>query len=905
MSSFKKVPSEADVVVIGGGSIGMSSVYHLQSLGLQAVLLESSQFTAGTTWHSAGMLWRLRTNDTEIEINAYSREMCKKLEKETGEVSWTENGGLFVANNQTRFDEYKRLSEMGKYYGIDSTIVTPAEMLDIHPLLNVDDVIGGVYSPSDGTIDPTGVVNQYAKAARIKGAKLFEHTPLASIETESYTTAGGVPAKRITGVVTGNGERIKTGVVVNAAGAWSNEVAAMVGVKIPLRAMKHAMVVTEKLPGMHSKLPNVRDHDLSIYFKTQGDSMALGGYEPNPEFWNNVDPNFSFGLFDLNWETFGCNMDGHIKRCPAIEKAGIKSTVCGPESFTPDHKPLVGPQPGINGFFQACGFNSMGMMMGGGVGREIAYWITEGSPRLDMFGFDCARFHQDTINNSHWVQTRTHESYAKTYAIAFPHDESLAGRNARLSPLHDQLQGRGCVHQARHGFERPGWFVPEIGKAQVPRIYDYWGAYSEPDSMWRVLKDAEKFLAQSPDLGKGHFPKNEHDRYLDIINAELTFDWSASFPLVAAECKAARNGVVFFDQSYFGKFYLSGPDSDAAVQYLCGAEMEGRPAGAVVYTPLCNERGGVEADLTVTRLGNTTVGEMNQGGYYFAAGGNTCTKDFMWIERALEKAKFKASIKDISKELAMLSIQGPHSRALIQSLITCETKLSDLPFSHCIELEVAGVKMLCLRLTFIGELGYELHVPAAHAAVVYKAIRTAGESYSQQHNIPVSDSGYRCIDSLSAEKGYRHWHADLSNADTPFEANIGFTVLSKLKGKADFIGRAALETQLKNGVKRKLICLTLDVHAPLHGFETIWRDGICVGLVKSTAFGHSIGKTIAYGYVHSADPAERQGNSSFKASNEWLSAGKWEIGAMGNKLPATCQLKAPFDPSNDRVKGKY
>jgi len=901
------VPTEADVVVIGGGSIGMSCAYHLQKMGMKAVLLERSQYTSGTTWHSAGMLWGLRTSDSEVLLSAYTRKMCKQLEEETGEVSWSENGGLFIANNKERLEEYKRLSELGSYFGVESQVVGPSEIKEIHPLLNVDDVYGGVYSPTDGTIDPTGIVNAYAKAAKKLGAQLFEGTGVSAIETEAYKTVGGTDTRKITGVVTSNGQRIKTTHVVNAAGCWANEIANLAGVKIPLRAMKHAMVVTESMEGMHKGLPNVRDHDLSVYLKTQGDSMAIGGYEPNPEFWNNVDPGFSFGLFDLDWDTFAMNMDGHLQRCPSIESAGIKSTVCGPESFTPDHKALMGPQRGLNGFFNACGFNSMGMLLGGGCGQQLAYWITEGTPRLDMFGMDCNRFHEDTIRNNDWVQTRTHESYAKTYAIVYPHDEALAGRNLRTSPLHNQLLKRGCIHQMRHGFERPGWFVPETGE-QAVKPYDFFGAYSEEDTAWRINKDGGNLLEGSSYLDVDSIPKHEEHKYHDYIDGELTFDWPASFPLVAKECEAARTGAVLFDQSYFGKFRLSGPDADSAVQWLCGADMEGIALGRVVYTPLCNHRGGVEADLTVTRLGETTIAGMNQGEYYFAAGGHTASKDFLWISKVLEQGNFNAALEDVSGELSMLSIQGPHSRTLVQSLITSDHDLTDLAFSNCVQLEIAGMPALCLRLTFVGELGFELHVPAEHSEAVYLAIRQAGEEYSKKHNVPIADAGYRTIDSMSAEKGYRHWHADVSNADTPLEASIGFTVLSKLKredGKADFLGRQALEAQRAGGVKRKLVCLTLDENVPLHGFETVYRDGECVGLIKSTAYGHSIGKTIVYAYVHSSDPAEQQAGSKFKVTNKWLNAGSWHVGDKGKRLPATVHVKAPFDPKNDRVKGNY
>ncbi|GBG33307.1 Sarcosine dehydrogenase, mitochondrial [Hondaea fermentalgiana] len=888
-SNAKDIPEEADVVVVGGGSIGSSVLYHLQERGLNAVLLEKDQLTAGTTWHSAGMLWRLRPSDIDVQLHTYTREMCKKLEEETETPSFTENGGLFIATNKERMAEYERLTEIGKYFGIESRVLKPHEIQDVHPLIAVDDVYGGMYSPTDGTIDPSGVVTAYSKAARKRGGRIFEGVGVASIETEQSKTTN---SKQVTSVTTTTGHRIKTKWVVNAAGAWANNIAAMVDTKLPLLAMKHAMVVTEKIEGMHPGLPNVRDHDLSIYLKTQGDAMAIGGYEQNPEFWDVVDPSFAFGLFELDWETFGQNLEGHLIRCPAVETAGIKSTVCGPESFTPDHKPLVGPQPGVRGLFNACGFNSMGMMLGGGMGREVATWITEGSPSLDLFSFDCSRFHPETVEDPKWVIDRTHESYAKTYAIVFPHDEALAGRGARKSALYDQLAERGCFFQARHGFERPGWFVPPTDGRKADNAvkpYDYYGAYA--DGGWRLAPSKRDSPDCPPDI-----PKNEDNTYLDLVEDELTFYWPKNHEVVGEECRAAREGVAIFDQSYFGKFFLRGPDAKAAVQYMCGADMDKQKLGTVTYTPLCNERGGTEADLTVTCLPDGS-------GYYFAAGGNTVTKDFEWINRVIEQKGFDCTLTDSSDDYAMISVQGPHSRALLEGLITSNNDLSNKsqPFSTCQELSIGGHDVYCLRLTFVGELGFEIHAPSAYAADVYKLIREAGEKYEAEHGVPVRDAGYRAIDSLSAEKSFRHWHADLSNADTPLEANIGFTVLSKLKREdcPEFIGREALQKQRAEGLQRKLVCLSVDdSNVPLHGMESIWRDGVCMGLVRSTAYGHSVGRSIAYGYV--ARDAE-----DGKVTNKWLEAGKWEIGDKGAKHPATFHKSAPFDPTNLRVKGKY
>lgn len=828
------------------------------------------------------MLWRLRPSDADIELLAYTRQKCIELEQETGVVSWTENGGLFIACNEERLDEYKRLWTLGQYYGIDSRVLAPKEILDIYPILNVDDVYGAIHSPTDGTIDPAGIVQAYKRAAEACGARFVENCRITSIETENYAVNG--QARRRVQAVKAAGQRVKTPLVINCTGAWANHITDMVGLKIPLRAMKHAYIVTESIDGVHPGLPNMRDHDLSIYFKTQGDSLALGGYEQNPEFWPDVDPNFHFGLFDLDWDTFNQNLEGHIRRCPVIETLGIKSTVCGPEAFTPDHKPLVGPDVELGGFVHCCGFNSLGMMLGGGVGREVAAWVTEGAPTLDIFPMDVARFHPSCPGDRRWVEDRTHESYAKTYSIVFPHDEPLAGREVRKSALYDRLLGRGCVYQSRQGFERPGWFDPSLAGASGParcKDYDFYGAYEGKVS----------------GLDREVPPRHQDHAYLDRIEGELTFGWGECVPLVKEECSAARSGVAVFDQSYFGKFFLEGPEAMKAADWLCTACMdERRPHGSIAYTALCNQNGGVMCDLTVTKLATDK--------FYIAAGGTTSTHDWRWITTELDKSGYQATLRDASDEYCIISVQGPHSRKLLSDLVDVSLDDSALPFSHSVHAKIAGNELMILRLTFVGELGFELHVPSTGAAEVHAAIMHAGEALQAQ-GVKVADAGYRAIDSLSAEKGFRHWHADLSNRDTPFEAGIGFVALAKLKTDIPFIGRAALEKQRSEGLCRKLVCLTLDGDAmpetPLHGNETIWRDGQCVGYVRSTAFGFSVGKQIAFGYVDA--PAGQPMKP--KEFNAWLTAGAWHICDKGQVRPSTLHMKAVFDPSSDRVKGKY
>lgn len=875
LSSTEGLPEEVDAVVVGGGSLGASCAFHLQQRGLRTLLVERHKYTSGTTWHTAGMLWRLRPHETDVELHTYTRKMCLELEEETGVHSWTENGGLFIACNKERLAEYQRLAEHGKYYDIDSRVLSPKETLDVYPILNVDDVYGAMHSPTDGTIDAAGIVEAYKKAAVKRGAIFREHTAVTAIETEKYSV-NGADRWRVQAVVA-NGQRIKTSLVVNCAGSWAGEIAKAAGLPpLPLLPMKHAYIVTDTMEGVHPGLPNMRDHDLSIYFKTQGDALALGGYEQNPEFWLDADPTFSFGLFDLDWNTFQQNLEGHFTRCPRIEEVGIKSTVCGPEAFTPDHKALVGPDVDLKGYIHCCGFNSMGMMLGGGVGREVAAWAVDGAPTVDMFSMDVSRFHPDCLKSKRWCEDRTHESYAKTYSIVFPHDEALAGRGMRKSALYDVLLQQGCVYQQRHGFERPGWFEPEQGAATSVKDYDFYGAY-----------DGEHV----PGLARDDSTIAKHDShtYLDLIEGECTFGWGKNLARVEQECFAARNGVALFDQSYFGKFFVEGPEAEKAIDWIATAKFQGRAIGSVAYTALCNVHGGTEADLTITKMANDK--------FYIACGGSTVAHDWRWISAQLKEKAFECSLRDASDEYVMLSVQGPNSRELLEPLLDIVLDDETIPFSHMRHAKLQGHDLMVLRLTFVGELGFELHVPSASAVHVYNTIMAEAEGLKAK-GIPVENAGYFAIDSMSAEKGFRHWHADLASHDSPLEAGIGFTAIPKLKTDIPFLGREALERQRSEGLKRKIVCLVLeDPSRTLHGRETIWRNGECVGFVRSTAFGFSVGAQIAYGYV--------DGPSGEKLNNAWLSSGTYHIGDRGDKLAAVLHLKAPFDPQNLRPKGQY
>ncbi|CAH2316799.1 sarcosine dehydrogenase, mitochondrial [Pelobates cultripes] len=830
----KPVPQTADVVVIGGGSLGCQTIYHLAKMGMKnVVLLERDRLTSGTTWHTAGLLWQLRPSDVEVELLAHTRNVVSRdLEQETGlHTGWIENGGLFIASNKQRLDEYKRLMSLGKVYGIESYVLSPAETKDLYPLMNVDDLYGTLYVPKDGTMDPAGTCTTLARAATARGAQVIENCPVTGIQVK--TDDMGI--KRVAAVETEFGT-VRTPCVVNCAGVWARTLGEMAGVNVPLVAMHHAYVVTERIEGIQN-MPNVRDHDASVYLRLQGDALSVGGYESNPIFWEEVSDTFAFGLFDLDWDVFTQHINGAINRVPALENTGIKSTVCGPESFTADHKPLMGESPEVRGFFLGCGFNSAGMMLGGGCGKELAHWIIHGRPEKDMYGYDIRRFHHSLTNHNRWIRERSHESYAKNYSVVFPYDEPLAGRNMRKDPLHEILD------------------------------YDYYGAY---------------------DLQ----PHNGY-RYSQLLENEYTFSFPPHHDVIRRECLLCRNGVAVFNMSYFGKFYLVGPDATKAANWLFTADID-KPPGSTVYTCMLNHRGGTESDLTVSRISPGTQSSplapaFDGDGYYLAIGGAVAEHNWGHISTVLQDKNFKCKLIDCSEDLGMISIQGPASRSVLEKVLDEDLGNDAFPFSTHKIVTAAGHKVRAIRLSFVGEMGWELHMPRDACIPVYRAVMKAGSKMS------IGNAGYRAIDSLSIEKGYRHWHADLRPDDTPLEAGLAFTC--KLKSNIPFLGREALEKQKAEGIRKRLVGFTINERVPLFGLEAIWRNGVAVGHIRRADFGFAINKTIAYGYIRNPEGGA--------VTTDFVRTGEYKLERMGVTYPAEAHLKSPFDPNNTRVKGLY
>uniref|UniRef100_A0A673HZ30 Sarcosine dehydrogenase, mitochondrial-like n=1 Tax=Sinocyclocheilus rhinocerous TaxID=307959 RepID=A0A673HZ30_9TELE len=802
-----------NVVVIGGGSLGCQTLYHLCKLGMtNVVLLERDRLTAGTTWHTAGLLWQLRPSDTEVELLAHTRNVISsELEEETDlETGWIQNGGLFIASNKQRLDEYKRLMSLGKAYGIESYVLSPAETKDLYPLMNVKDLYGTLYVPKDGTMDPAGTCTTLSRAATARGATVIENCPVTGIQVK----VDDLGVKRVKEVETAHGT-IQTPCVVNCAGVWATKLGEMAGVNVPLIAMHHAYVVTERIEGIQN-MPNVRDHDASVYLRLQGDALSVGGYEHNPIFWNDVSL-YTVHIYGLHW----------------MRVFLLSLLVCfPPESFTADHKPLMGEAPEVRGFFLGCGFNSAGMMLGGGCGKELAHWINHGRPEKDMCGYDIRRFHHSLTNNNRWIRERSHESYAKNYSVVFPFDEPLASRNMRTDPFHQVLQEQGCVFQERHGWERPGWFN-RGGPAPV-LDYDYYGAYD--------------------------VPKNTDYKYSEILGKEYTFDFPPHHDAIRDECLSCRNAVAVFDMSYFGKFYLTGPDAKKAADWLFTADVNKAP-GSTVYTCMLNKRGGVESDLTVSRLEPSPA-----------------------HHPLTPESNGKRHTSNQSFENSAMCDLCVDSRELLQEVLNSDLSNDAFPFSTHKIVNAAGHKVRAMRLSFVGEMGWELHIPKESCLPVYHAVMAAGAKYG------ICNAGYRAIDSLSIEKGM-----DLRPDDTPLEAGLAFTC--KMKTSIPFLGRQALEAQKAEGLRRRIVCFTVDEKVPMFGLEAIFRNGVPVGHLRRSEFRFAIDKTIGYGYIRNPDGGV--------VSPDFVRSREFTLERMGVTYKATAHLKSPFDPENKHVKGIY
>ncbi len=812
-----KLPSSSKTVIIGGGIIGCSTAYHLAKMGVETVVLERKKLTSGTTFHAAGLVGQLRSNANITQLLGYSVELYNSIEAETGlGTGWKMNGGLRLACNQDRWIEVKRQATTARSFGLQMDLLTPQEALSLWPLMNIDDVIGAAFMPTDGQANPSDITQALAKGARMAGAKIFEDTKVINLEVDKG---------KIKAVITQQG-RIECEKVVLCAGQWSREFARRFGVNVPLVSMEHQYMVTEAIEGMPKILPTLRDPDRLTYYKEEVGGLVMGGYEPNPIPWakDGFPKGFHYTLLDSNFDHFEQLMELSLDRVPALETAGIKTLTNGPESFTPDGNFIIGEAPEMKNFFVGAGFNAFGIAAGGGAGMALAEWVKTGAPPYDLWSADIRRFgspHYDTD----WVRTRTIEAYTKHYTMGWPHEENASGRPCRKSPLYQSLKDQGACFGEKLGWERPNWFADA--------------------ALGETAKDVYGFGRQN---------------------------W---FGAVGREHQAVREAAVIFDQSSFAKFILKGPDALSALNWIAANNVD-KPVGALTYTQMLNDNGGIECDLTVARV--------REDEFYIITGTGFATHDFNWISRNIP-ADMNCQLFDVTSASAVLSLMGPKARDILAQITPDDVSNDGFKFGTVKKIGIAGCPVLALRVTYVGELGWELHLPVEYAIAVYDALMGAGKTYG------LVNAGYRAIESCRLEKAYRAWGADIGPDHTPIEAGLGWAV--KLQTKTAFKGRAVMEAQKQNGVKKVMAGFTLDdPDAILLGRETIFRNGKRVGWLSSGGYGYTIGKSIGYGYIRNPKGVD----------DAYIASGVYELEVAAKRFACTVHTKPLYDPAMVKVK---
>jgi 4-methylaminobutanoate oxidase (formaldehyde-forming) len=818
--SQEKFPSQARVVIIGGGVVGCSLAYHLTRLGWRdVVLLERRQLTCGTTWHAAGLVGQLRATQNMTRLAQYTTNLYKTLEQETGQATgFRQHGSLSLATNAARLEELRRGASMARVFGLEVAEISVDEARRRWPLLNTDDVVGAVFLPGDGQTNPVDTTMALAKGARQGGARILEHTQVTAIHTRP---GGRVPV--VTGVSTNRGD-IAAEVVVNCAGMWGRQVGAMAGVNVPLHACEHFYVVTGLIDGLPPDLPVLRDTDSCAYYKGEAGKLLLGAFEPNAKPWGmqGIPEDFCFDQLPDDLAHFEPVLEAAMHRVPVLAEAGIQTFFNGPESFTPDNRYLLGEAPELRNLYVAAGFNSIGIQSAGGAGKVLAEWIAAGHAPMDLWDVDIRRMFPFQ-GEADYLFKRATEALGLLYAMHWPYRQYETARGIRLSPLHDRLAAVGACFGEVAGWERANWFAP----AGVAPHY----AYSYGRQNW--------------------------------------------FPHAAEEHRAVREAVGLFDQTSFAKYVLAGPDAEAVLQRICANDVA-VPVGRVVYTPWLNDRGGIEADLTVTRLADDR--------YAIVTSAATAGRDWHWLWRHLPEDA-RVTLHDETDEWAVLSVMGPHSRALLGEVTRADLGNGAFPFATMQQIELAGVPVRAQRITYVGELGWELYVPAAQAVAVFDALWAAGPA----HGLRLC--GMHVLDSCRIEKAYRHWGHDISDEDTPLAAGLAWTCAWD-KG-ADFLGREALLPLREQPLTRRLVQFALDDPQPLlYHNEPIWRDGEIVGHLTSGNYGHHLGCAIGLGYVHHAGGVDA----------DFVRAGRYEIEVACERYPARASLRPLYDPRGERVR---
>ncbi len=811
------LPQRAQVVIVGGGIVGCSVAYHLTLRGCTDVLLlERKQLTSGTTWHAAGLVGQLRATQNLTRLAQYTAELYATLERETGQATgFLQIGSLALATHAERMEELKRGASMAKCFGLDVDVLSPAEAQALWPLMTTADVVGAVYLPRDGQTNPVDTTQALAKGARSRGARILENVRVDEIIVEDG---------RALGVRTAFGD-VAADIVVNCAGMWAHGLGAKAGTTVPLHAAEHFYVVTEPIPGLPPHLPVLRDADHCTYIKEDAGKLLVGWFEPVAKPWGmtGIPETFSFDSLPNDLDHIEPLLEAAIRRVPALETAGIQLFFNGPESFTPDDRYLLGETPEVRGLFVAAGFNSIGIQSAGGAGKVLSDWIVDGHPPMDLWDVDIRRV-LPFQRNRRYLRDRTVESLGLLYAMHWPFRQPVSARGVRRSTLHNRLADRGACFGETAGWERPNWYAP----------------------------------------------KGEPAEYRYTYGRQNWFEHSAE------EHRAAREAVALFDQSSFGKFIVEGPDAEAVLNRVSANDVA-VPVGRVVYTQWLNERGGIEADLTVTRETETR--------FLIVTAAATQTRDLAWLRRAIP-ADARAVAVDVTSAHAVLGIMGPRSRELLARLTDADLSNAAFPFATSREIDLGYARARASRITYVGELGWEIYVPTEFAQGLFDQVEAAGEG------LGLRLAGYHAMNSLRMEKAYRHWGHDITDEDTPLQAGLGFAVAWEKAG--GFVGRDALLSRREAGADRRLVQFALeDTGRLLYHNEPILRDGRIVGRITSGMFGHTIGRPLGMGYV--ADGGAPVGA-------DFIRGGRFEIEVAGDRILARASLAPFYDPGSLRVK---
>ena len=834
MSAPTPVPSSARAVIIGGGVSGCSVAYHLAKLGWKdVVLLERKQLTSGTTWHAAGLLSQSRPSPALQRITMYSTDLYERIEAETGVATGIKrSGSLFAAITDERAEEVRRLAAAVRNNGLEGEVVSPAEAKTLYPLLNVDDVKLGYFIPRDGQADPANVALAMAKGARMRGVKIIENVQVTGI-----TKANG----RVTGVHVRSDPTLKgsdptfiaTDVVINCAGLWAREVGLMADVAVPLQACEHFYIVTEPIAGLDRSLPVLRVQEECAYYKEDAGKILLGCFEPKAKPWgvHGIPDDHGFTTLPEDFEHFSPILEKAMHRMPALQTAGIKLWFNGPESFTHDDRFHIGEAPSLRGFYVLAGFNSVGIVSAGGAGKALAEWIEGGEPPFDLTDMDLRR-NAPFQNNKTYLATRVTETLGLLYDHHWPYRQFASARGIRHSPLHERMAALGACFGEAAGWERPNWFLPEAARAR-----------------------GEK--------------------------AEYVYSWGRQnwFPYAREEHMAIREGVGFFDMTSFGKIRIEGRDAEAVLQMICAADVM-LPVGKIVYTQFLNKRGGVEADVTVTRLSETA--------FLIVTPSMTLHRDLAWIRRYMpDDAHCIAT--DVTAMECVVPVMGPKARELLSKVTPADLSNIAFPFGSMQQIELGMTQVRAHRLTYVGELGWEIYASADMARHVFDTIWEAGQP------LGLKPCGLHTLDSCRIEKAYRHQGHDMSDEEHVLEAGLGFAVKAdKARSKfGDFIGRDAVLAKKAAGISKRLVQFKLNDPEPLlYHHEPIWRDGTRAGYITSANYGHFLGGAIGLGYVK---------GKLGETATEML-ASTYEIEVGGKRVAATASLKPMYDPDSKRIR---